>query len=41
MIGASADAIDKAENRERFREAMEKIGLATPKSALAHDLPRR
>jgi len=32
MIGASADAIDKAEDRERFREAMTKIGLATPRS---------
>lgn len=32
MIGATADAIDKAEDRERFREAMTKIGLATPKS---------
>ena len=40
MIGASADAIDKAENRERFREAMHKIGLATPRSMLAHDLGR-
>ncbi|WP_088347191.1 MULTISPECIES: carbamoyl-phosphate synthase large subunit [Rhodomicrobium] len=38
MIGASADAIDKAENRHRFREAMHKIGLDTPKSMLAHDL---
>jgi carbamoyl-phosphate synthase large subunit len=38
MIGASADAIDKAENRERFRQAMNKIGIATPRSALAHDL---
>ena len=32
MIGATADAIDKAEDRELFREAMEKIGLATPRS---------
>lgn len=32
MIGASADAIDKAEDRERFREAMTKIGLETPRS---------
>ncbi|MFC0284802.1 carbamoyl-phosphate synthase large subunit [Camelimonas abortus] len=32
MIGATADAIDKAEDRERFREAMKKIGLETPKS---------
>ncbi len=39
MIGATAEAIDKAENRERFREAMTNIGLATPRSALAHDIP--
>ena len=32
MIGADADAIDKAEDRELFREAMKKIGLETPKS---------
>src|SRR6202022_3471269 len=32
MIGASADAIDKAEDRELFREAMHKIGLSTPRS---------
>jgi carbamoyl-phosphate synthase large subunit len=32
MIGATADAIDKAEDRERFRKAMQKIGLATPRS---------
>jgi len=32
MIGATADAIDKAEDRELFREAMEKIGLPTPRS---------
>jgi carbamoyl-phosphate synthase large subunit len=32
MIGATADAIDKAEDRKLFREAMEKIGLATPRS---------
>jgi carbamoyl-phosphate synthase large subunit len=32
MIGATADAIDKAEDRELFRKAMEKIGLATPRS---------
>src|SRR5215467_9400298 len=35
MIGATADAIDKAEDRELFRKAMEKIGLETPKSRLA------
>src|SRR6202522_4190965 len=32
MIGATADAIDKAEDRERFREAMTRIGLKTPRS---------
>jgi carbamoyl-phosphate synthase large subunit len=32
MIGATAEAIDKAEDRKRFREAMEKIGLSTPRS---------
>jgi carbamoyl-phosphate synthase large subunit len=36
MIGARADAIDKAEDRQRFREAMTKIGLATPRSRLAY-----
>ncbi len=36
MIGADAAAIDKAEDRKLFREAMEKIGLATPKSHLAN-----
>ena len=33
MIGASADAIDMAEDRELFREAMTRIGLPTPRSA--------
>ncbi len=32
MIGATADAIDKAEDRKLFRNAMTKIGLATPRS---------
>jgi carbamoyl-phosphate synthase large subunit len=32
MIGATADAIDKAEDRELFREAMKRLGLATPRS---------
>jgi carbamoyl-phosphate synthase large subunit len=36
MIGATADAIDKAEDRQLFREAMKKIGLETPKSRLAN-----
>ncbi|MCS5710473.1 carbamoyl-phosphate synthase large subunit [Candidatus Berkiella aquae] len=38
LIGASRDAIDKAEDRERFREAMKEIGLKMPKSAIAHCL---
>src|SRR6266550_3587971 len=43
MIGADAAAIDKAEDREKFREAMHKIGLETPKSCLANasDLKQR
>src|SRR5256884_725860 len=36
MIGADAAAIDKAEDRDLFREAMRKIGLETPKSSLAN-----
>jgi carbamoyl-phosphate synthase large subunit len=32
MIGATAEAIDKAEDRELFRNAMTKIGLETPRS---------
>ncbi|ACK49644.1 carbamoyl-phosphate synthase, large subunit [Methylocella silvestris BL2] len=32
MIGASAEAIDMAEDRELFREAMSRIGLSTPRS---------
>jgi carbamoyl-phosphate synthase large subunit len=35
MIGARAAVIDKAEDRELFREAMKKIGLETPRSRLA------
>ncbi len=38
MIGADAEAIDKAEDRELFREAMKKIGLETPRSMLAHNV---
>jgi carbamoyl-phosphate synthase large subunit len=38
LIGASRAAIDKAEDREKFRQAMHKIGLATPLSAIAHSL---
>ena len=36
MIGAKAPAIAMAEDRQLFREAMTRIGLATPKSVLAH-----
>ncbi len=36
MIGATAEAIDKAEDRQLFRDAMDKIGLETPKSRLAN-----
>src|SRR5262252_1955916 len=36
MIGATADAIDKAEDRQLFRDAMQRIGLQTPKSRLAN-----
>ncbi|CAI8169018.1 MAG: Carbamoyl-phosphate synthase large chain [Cellvibrionales bacterium UBA7375] len=38
MIGANADAIDKAEDRERFDKAMKAIGLDTPNSGIAHSL---
>ena len=38
MIGASRDAIDMAEDRQRFKEAMKDIGLETPRSAIAHSL---
>ena len=36
MIGADADAIDKAENRQRFREAMDAIGLESARSGVAN-----
>ncbi|MCF6236317.1 MAG: carbamoyl-phosphate synthase large subunit [Gammaproteobacteria bacterium] len=38
MIGASSDAIDMAEDRDRFRKAMKQIGLNTPKSGVAHSM---
>ena len=38
MIGASKEAIDKAEDRQKFKEAMHKIGLASAKSFIAHSL---
>ncbi|MDR1826781.1 MAG: carbamoyl phosphate synthase large subunit, partial [Methylobacteriaceae bacterium] len=36
LIGATADAIDKAEDRNRFREAMARINLETPRSCMAN-----
>ena len=38
MIGARADAIDKAENRQRFREAMDAIGLESARSGVARSV---
>jgi len=38
LIGASKEAIDKAEDREKFKKAMAKIGLDSPRSALAHSM---
>jgi carbamoyl-phosphate synthase large subunit len=38
LIGASRDAIDKAEDRDLFRQAMREIGLDLPRSAIAHSL---
>jgi carbamoylphosphate synthase large subunit len=38
MIGARAEVIDKAEDRQKFRDAMDKIGLESPKSQVAHSL---
>ncbi|MBS0409340.1 MAG: carbamoyl-phosphate synthase large subunit [Proteobacteria bacterium] len=38
MIGARADVIDKAEDRQKFRDAMDAIGLESPRSRVAHTL---
>ncbi|WP_371195882.1 carbamoyl-phosphate synthase large subunit [Glaciecola sp. SC05] len=38
LIGATADAIDKAEDRERFDKAMKSIGLECPHAEIAHDM---
>ena len=38
LIGASRAAIDKAEDREKFKDAMRRIGLECPRSSLAHSL---
>ncbi|MHB8283375.1 MAG: carbamoyl-phosphate synthase large subunit [Caulobacteraceae bacterium] len=36
MIGAKADVIEKAEDRQKFRDAMDHLGLESPKSRVAH-----
>jgi carbamoyl-phosphate synthase large subunit len=38
MIGADADAIEMAEDRLKFRQAMDRIGLESPRSAIAHSI---
>ena len=38
MIGASREAIDMAEDREKFRNAMSEIGLESPRSLIAHTM---
>jgi carbamoyl-phosphate synthase large subunit len=38
MIGATKEAIDKAEDRQLFDQAMKRIGLETPRSAIAHSM---
>jgi len=38
MIGATPDVIEKAEDREKFKQAMQKLGIAVPKSGLARSL---
>ena len=38
LIGASREAIDKAEDREKFKAAMDRIGLGSARSAVAHSM---
>ncbi|WP_339933241.1 carbamoyl-phosphate synthase large subunit [uncultured Brevundimonas sp.] len=38
MIGAKADVIDKAEDRQKFRNAMDKLGLESPRSKAIHNI---
>ncbi len=38
LIGASAEVIDRAEDRLKFRDAMSEIGIESPRSAIAHSL---
>ena len=40
LIGASPDAIDKAEDRQRFKQAMSRIGLESARSGIAYNWPR-
>ena len=39
MIGADAEAIETAEDRDKFKRAMDQIGLDSPRSRVAHNLP--
>lgn len=38
LIGAKAEVIDKAEDRQKFRDAMAKIGIESPRSEIAHTM---
>ena len=38
LIGANAEAIEKAEDRQKFRDAMDRIGLESPRSAIVHSI---
>ncbi len=38
LIGANAEAIEKAEDRQKFRDAMDRIGLESPRSAIVHTI---
>ena len=38
LIGAKAEVIDKAEDRQKFRDAMARIGIESPRSAIAHTM---
>src|SRR5207302_10249028 len=38
LIGARADVIERAEDRQKFRDTMSAIGIESPKSAIAHSL---
>jgi carbamoyl-phosphate synthase large subunit len=39
ILGTSADAIDRAEDREQFDAMLTKLGLQRPRGAIAHDVP--